>query len=54
MKSKKSGSKGKAKVKIAKLKLHKDSIENLSNRDAATVKGGRPKTSIEQRSWYAC
>ena len=40
MKSKKPNSKGKAKVKIEKLKLHKETVQNLSDREADGVKGG--------------
>ena len=38
MKSERSNSKGKPKVKVGKLKIHKETIENLSDRDAAGVK----------------
>lgn len=40
MKSKKTDSKTKAKVKIKSLKLHKETIENLSDQDAGAVQGG--------------
>ena len=53
MKSKKSEPKAKVKVKIGKLKIHKETIENLSDRDAASVKGGAVAKD-PTRSGMAC
>ena len=45
MKAKKSDSKAKGKVKIKNLKLHKETVQNLSDSDAENVRGGM-KTQI--------